>query len=89
MAAVDSLLKHELIRIQREVDSLFDALLPIPSDFRVRLVEAMRHATIGGGKRVRPLLLTATGRPSRSSAPRSVSRVNDPNSMRRLLMHAT
>src|SRR5690606_18703606 len=60
MAAVDSLLKHELIRIQREVDSLFDALLPIPSDFRVRLVEAMRHATIGGGKRVRPLLLTAT-----------------------------
>jgi len=60
MAAVDSLLKHELIRIQREVDSLFDALLPVPLDFRVRLVEAMRHATIGGGKRVRPLLLTAT-----------------------------
>lgn len=60
MAVIDGLLKDELIRIQREVDSLFDALLPVPSDFRARLVEAMRHATIGGGKRVRPLLLTAT-----------------------------
>ncbi len=60
MAVIDGLLKDELIRIQREVDSLFDALLPVPSDFRAPLVEAMRHATIGGGKRVRPLLLTAT-----------------------------
>ena len=47
-------------RIQAEIDSAFDAFLPMPRDGRARLVEAMRHAAIGGGKRVRPLLLTAT-----------------------------
>lgn len=55
-----SLLKDGLARIQREVDSLFDALLPIPQDTRARLVEGMRYAAIGGGKRVRPLLLVST-----------------------------
>lgn len=60
MAVSDGILKDELVRIQREVDSAFDAFLPVPSDTRAYLVEAMRHATIGGGKRIRPLLLTAT-----------------------------
>ncbi|WP_423142288.1 polyprenyl synthetase family protein [Parablastomonas sp. CN1-191] len=46
--------------IAADVDSLFDALLPIPADPRARLVEAMRYAAIGGGKRLRPLLVTAT-----------------------------
>jgi farnesyl diphosphate synthase len=32
----------------------------LPGDPRDRLVEAMRYATIAGGKRVRPLLVTAT-----------------------------
>ncbi|MBC2664783.1 polyprenyl synthetase family protein [Novosphingobium flavum] len=54
------LLKQALQRIQAEVDSGFDALLPVPSDARARLTEAMRYAVIGGGKRIRPLLLTAT-----------------------------
>jgi farnesyl diphosphate synthase len=36
--------------------------LPVPDDARARLVEAMRYAAIGGGKRIRPLLLTATAR---------------------------
>ncbi len=53
---LESALKH----IARDVDSAFDAMLPMPGDARARLVEAMRYATIGGGKRVRPLLLTAT-----------------------------
>ena len=53
-------LADSLKRIQREVDSVFDAFLPVPSDTRARLVEAMRYAAIGGGKRVRPLLLVAT-----------------------------
>jgi farnesyl diphosphate synthase len=57
---IDRLLKDEMVRIQQDVDSAFDAFLPVPTDSRTRLVEAMRHATIGGGKRVRPLLLTAT-----------------------------
>lgn len=56
----DPLLADGLAHIARDVDSLFDALLPVPQDTRARLVEAMRYATIGGGKRLRPLLLTAT-----------------------------
>ena len=43
-----------------EVDQCFDALLPVPDDPRAPLFKAMRHAAIGGGKRVRPLLLIAT-----------------------------
>lgn len=54
------LLQAALTRIQADVDAGFDALLPVPTDSRARLVEAMRYAAIGGGKRVRPLLLTAT-----------------------------
>lgn len=50
----------ELSRVQREVDSFFEAKLAVPTDTRARLVEAMRYAAIGGGKRVRPLLLIAT-----------------------------
>ena len=56
----DSLLADALARISREVDAAFDMLLPVPTDSRARLVEAMRYAAIGGGKRLRPLLLTAT-----------------------------
>jgi farnesyl diphosphate synthase len=55
-----SLLADSLLQIAREVDAAFDAMLPVPPDPRARLVEAMRYATIGGGKRLRPLLLTAT-----------------------------
>ena len=47
-------------QIQQDIDGVFDELLPVPNDTRRRLVEAMRHATMGGGKRVRPLLLVAT-----------------------------
>ena len=54
------ILKAGLERIQREIDSVFDAFLPVPDDTRARLVEAMRYAAIGGGKRVRPLLLVST-----------------------------
>ena len=56
----DDLLGQGLKRVQGEIDSVFDALLPVPDDTRARLVEAMRYATIGGGKRVRPLLLVST-----------------------------
>ena len=58
--AASQLLADALVRIQREVDATFDQLLPVPADARSRLVEAMRYAAIGGGKRLRPLLLTAT-----------------------------
>lgn len=56
----DTLLASNLARIQDDVDAQFDRLLPIPDDRRARLVEAMRYAAIGGGKRLRPLLTVAT-----------------------------
>jgi farnesyl diphosphate synthase len=55
-----SVLPDALTRISAEIDAAFDALLPVPADARARLVEAMRYAAIGGGKRLRPLLLCAT-----------------------------
>lgn len=60
LVLADNLLGRGLQRIQGEIDEAFDALLQVPEDGRQRLVLAMRHATIGGGKRVRPLLLATT-----------------------------
>lgn len=60
VAATNNLLGEEIRRVQSEIDSVFDAILPIPDDTSARLVEAMRYAAIGGGKRVRPLLVCST-----------------------------
>ena len=60
MVEAPSLLSAELDRVAREIDEEFDLLLALPGDARDRLYEAMRHAAIGGGKRLRPLLLIAT-----------------------------
>lgn len=57
LAPADSLLSEALADIARDIDGAFDALLPVPGDARRGLFEAMRYATIGGGKRLRPLLL--------------------------------
>ena len=56
----EAILSTGLADIQQDVDKAFDAMLPVPEDTRARLVEAMRYAAIGGGKRVRPLLVAAT-----------------------------
>jgi farnesyl diphosphate synthase len=56
----DGVLSRGMAQIAEEIDAAFDFLLPIPDDARARLVEAMRYATIGAGKRLRPLLLAAT-----------------------------
>ncbi|MGF7170509.1 farnesyl diphosphate synthase [Sphingobium xanthum] len=42
------------------IDRQFDQLLPLPEDQRARLYAAMRHAAIGGGKRLRPLIVKAS-----------------------------
>ncbi|MDT0507823.1 farnesyl diphosphate synthase [Novosphingobium sp. MMS21-SN21R] len=55
------LLKPALAAIAEDIDHSFDLLLPVPGDPRDRLVEAMRYAAMGGGKRIRPLLVCATG----------------------------
>ena len=49
-----------LALIAAEIDALFEGLLVIPSDPSARLLRAMRHAAIGGGKRLRPLLTCAS-----------------------------
>jgi farnesyl diphosphate synthase len=55
-------LESEADRVADEVDGFFARLLQPPGDSRERLYEAMRHAAIGGGKRLRPLLTIAASR---------------------------
>jgi farnesyl diphosphate synthase len=56
------LLDAEANLVSGEVDDFFRRLLPVTSDSRERLYEAMRHAAIGGGKRLRPLLTIAAAK---------------------------
>jgi farnesyl diphosphate synthase len=55
------------------VDALFLALLADPPDPSRRLYEAMRYAAVGGGKRLRPLLVIASS---------SLFQVPRPNALR-------
>jgi farnesyl diphosphate synthase len=55
-------LDSEARRVSAEVDSFFARLLSPTGDSREPLYEAMRHAAIGGGKRLRPLLTIAASR---------------------------
>ncbi|HUD93811.1 MAG TPA: farnesyl diphosphate synthase [Sphingobium sp.] len=54
-----ALVKLRAASVAAEIDAAFDRLLAVPDDPRHRLYEAMRHAAIGGGKRLRPLLVQA------------------------------
>ena len=58
----DAELQAEANRIAAQVEAVFSRCLAVPGDGRNRLFEAMRHAGLGGGKRIRPLLTAATGR---------------------------
>jgi farnesyl diphosphate synthase len=55
-------LNAESARVRSDVDTFFADLLAAPGDSREPLYEAMRHAAIGGGKRLRPLLTVAASR---------------------------
>lgn len=59
MVHVSVSLKPALDAVGQAIDQRFDRLLAVPDDARRRLYEAMRHAAIGGGKRMRPLLVVA------------------------------
>jgi farnesyl diphosphate synthase len=48
------------LQVSTEIDRQFDLLLAVPDDPRQGLYRAMRHAAIGGGKRLRPLLVFGT-----------------------------
>lgn len=55
-------LQAALAQVGADIDRRLDVLLAIPDDPRADLYRAMRHAAIGGGKRLRPLLVFATAR---------------------------
>ena len=55
-----SLLAPALEQVRAEIDACFQQLLAVPPDPRAPLYEAMRYAAMGGGKRLRPLLVVAS-----------------------------
>jgi farnesyl diphosphate synthase len=55
-----SLLAPALDQVRAEIDAFLSDLLEVPPDPRSRLYEAMRYAALGGGKRLRPLLVLAS-----------------------------
>ena len=62
---IDRLAKEldaEAANVRADVDAFFSRTLAPTDDSRERLFEAMRHAAIGGGKRLRPLLTVAASR---------------------------
>ena len=59
MATASSLVDR-IADVAADIDQRFDVMLALPGDPRDDLYRAMRHATIGGGKRLRPLLVYAT-----------------------------
>ena len=60
MSGLSPALDAELRDVAAEIDRQFDRLLAVPDDARANLYRAMRHAAIGGGKRLRPFLTMAT-----------------------------
>lgn len=55
-------LDAEAANVRTDVDAFFSRTLALTGDSRERLFDAMRHAAIGGGKRLRPLLTVAASR---------------------------
>ncbi|MEM7444413.1 MAG: polyprenyl synthetase family protein [Pseudomonadota bacterium] len=53
-------LSVELERARLEIEQTLDQLLPKPQDGEARLHEAMRYATMDGGKRLRPFMVLAS-----------------------------
>ncbi len=62
MTHVSSSLDAAMADVASDIDRRLDLFLTVPEDPRADLYRAMRHAAIGGGKRLRPLLVFATAR---------------------------
>ncbi len=66
MTARTTTMHHEqeladaMAAIAAEVEAALDRLLPMPDGAEARLTEAMRYATLGGGKRMRAFLVMET-----------------------------
>jgi len=54
-------LQKALAHVARQVDGVLQTVLPVEAGPEGRLFAAMRYATLAGGKRLRPLLVVASG----------------------------
>ncbi len=52
--------KVRLTEVQQRIETELSSVLPDPDGHQAVIMEAMRYATLGGGKRVRPFLLVET-----------------------------
>src|ERR1700745_2688276 len=57
MTLVETNLSAALLRVADVVEAALEALLPPSDEAEGRLIEAMRYATLGGGKRLRAFLV--------------------------------
>jgi farnesyl diphosphate synthase len=57
MSLVDTDLPTAMARVAGDVEAALEALLPPVEGAEARLAEAMRYATLGGGKRIRAFLV--------------------------------
>jgi farnesyl diphosphate synthase len=75
---LDMDLQGALKQTAAEVESTIDDLLPVPEGAEARLIEAMRYAVLGGGKRMRAFLVMESAslfRVDRRSAARAAAAV--------------
>lgn len=56
-----SIFKDQVKNYQSRVEKVLDTILPLENESPNRLYAAMRYAVLGGGKRIRPLLVYFTG----------------------------
>jgi farnesyl diphosphate synthase len=54
-------MKEKLARYQARIEQVLDRCLTLPDSGTERLREGMRYSVLGGGKRLRPILVYATG----------------------------
>jgi geranylgeranyl pyrophosphate synthase len=54
-------MKEKLARYQARIEQVLDRCLALPESGTARLREGMRYSVLGGGKRLRPILVYTTG----------------------------
>lgn len=54
-------MKEKLARYQARIEQVLDRCLALPDSGTARLREGMRYSVLGGGKRLRPILVYTTG----------------------------
>ena len=55
-------IETSLAAVAAQVNDMLGRLLPAPNGAERRVLDAMRYATMGGGKRIRPFLVMSSAR---------------------------